>query len=218
MPAVRSRSAPRDRVRRPWAAIVLFLAPALALYCAFVIVPVLMTFYNSVHRLTIAGPIQRYTWVGSQHYEQLLSGGDNTFNLAVQHSITWAAVSPFLEIPIAVGLAYLLYLGVPGVRFFRFAWFAPHLISWIVVGIIFKWLYNYEWGAVNVLLRSVGLTALATNWLGNVATALPALIAMTTWKQIGFNMVILLAAISSIPSDLIDAARIDGAGRLRTLW
>ena len=101
-------------------------------------------------------------------------------------------------IPIATMLAYVLYLGVPGGRFFRFAWFAPTLISWIVVGIIFKWLYNYEWGAVNVLLRSVGLTPLATNWLGNVATALPALIAMTTWKQVGFNMVILLAAISSM--------------------
>jgi ABC-type sugar transport system permease subunit len=204
--------------RRPWGAIAVFLTPALALYGAFVIVPVAMTFYNSVHRLTIAGPIQRYTWVGSQHYEQLLSGGDNTFNLAVQHSITWAAVSPFLEIPIALVLAYALYLGVPGVRVFRFAWFAPVLISWIVVGIIFKWVYNFEWGAVNVTLRALGLGHLATNWLGNTSTALPALIAMTTWKQVGFNMVILLAAISSIPPELVDAARIDGAGRLRILW
>ncbi|HEV8635138.1 MAG TPA: sugar ABC transporter permease [Chloroflexota bacterium] len=197
----------------------------MALYCAFVIVPVLMTFYNSVHKLEIYGSVTRYTWVGFQHYERLLPQpdglglfwADNTFKLAVQHAVTWAAVSPFLEIPLALVLAYVLHLGVPGVRFFRFAWFAPVLISWVVVGIIFKWIYNYEWGAVNVTLRALGLDALATNWLGNTSTALPALIAMTTWKQVGFNMVILLAAISSIPAELIDAARIDGAGRVRIL-
>ena len=211
--------------RRPWLAIGIFLSPALLLYAAFVVVPVFMTFYNSVHRLTITGPVQTYTWVGLQHYEQLLPQpdgfglywADNTFRLAVQHAVTWAVVSPLLEIPIALVLAYVLYLGVPGVRFFRFAWFAPVLVSWVVVGIIFKWIYNYEWGAVNVTLRALGLDGLATNWLGNTATALPALIAMTTWKQVGFNMVILLAAISSVPAELIDAARIDGAGRVRIL-
>jgi multiple sugar transport system permease protein/raffinose/stachyose/melibiose transport system permease protein len=225
-PRLRVSASPRLATRRPWGAIFAFLAPALALYCAFVIVPVLMTFYNSVHRLEIYGSVVQYSWVGFQHYERLLPQvdglglfwADNTFRLAVQHSLTWAAVSPFLEIPIATVLAYVLYLGVPGVRFFRFAWFAPTLVSWIVVGIVFKWLYNYEWGAVNVLLRSVGLAPLATNWLGNVSTALPALIAMTTWKQVGFNMVILLAAISSVPRELIDAARIDGAGPVRILW
>jgi multiple sugar transport system permease protein/raffinose/stachyose/melibiose transport system permease protein len=220
------RAAASRRLRRPWAAIVVFLAPALVFYAAFVVVPVLMTFYNSVHRLEIYGSVTQYTWVGFQHYERLIPQVDGlglywqdaTFKLAVQHSLTWAAVSPFLEIPIAMVLAYALYLGVPGVRFFRFAWFAPVLISWIVVGIIFKWVFNYEWGAVNVFLRSVGLTPLATNWLGNTSTALPALIAMTTWKQVGFNMVILLAAISAVPRELIDAARIDGAGRARILW
>ncbi len=214
--------------RRPWVAIGVFLAPALALYCAFVIVPVLMTFYNSVHRLEIMGATTRYTWVGFQHYDRLiprvnsllppsLTWGDLTFRMAVEHSVTWALVSPFLEIPIALVLAYILYLGVPGVRFFRFAWFAPVLISWVVVGIIFKWVYNYEWGVVNVVLRAVGLDALVTNWLGTPATALPSLIAMTTWKQLGFNMVILLAAISSIPADVVDAARIDGCSRVRML-
>jgi ABC-type sugar transport system permease subunit len=206
------------RAGRPWGAIVVFLTPALLLYAAFVVYPVLMTFYNSVHRLEIYGAVTQYTWVGLQHYDRLLSLEDGTFNLAVRHSLTWAAVSPFLEIPIGLLLAYVLHLGVPGGRFFRFAWFAPVLISWIVVGIIFKWIYNYEWGAVNVFLRSVGLTPLATNWLGTLSTALPALIVMTTWKQVGFNMVILLAAISSIPPELVDAARIDGAGRLRILW
>jgi multiple sugar transport system permease protein/raffinose/stachyose/melibiose transport system permease protein len=222
-----------------WGAILLFLAPALGFYCAFIIVPVVMTFFNSINKLQVFGASGiTYTYVGFQHYETLLpspafptrpeemlfgiipfaiSWGDNTFRMAVEHSLTWALVSPFLEIPLGLVLAYLLYLKVPFSSFFRFAWFAPVLISWVVVGIMFRWIYNYEWGVVNTLLRTVGFDALAVNWLGRMDTALPALIAMTTWKQLGFNMVILLAAISSVPQELLDAARIDGCNRRQIL-
>ncbi|MBI2942496.1 MAG: sugar ABC transporter permease [Chloroflexi bacterium] len=240
IPLTRGRAgAGREARRYPWRSICLFLGPALALYCAFIIVPVGMTFYNSVNRLQVFGASGiRYTYVGAQHYDRLiprpevttqpaqmvagvvpltLAWGDNTFRLAVEHSLTWALVSPFLEIPIALLLAYLLYLKVPFARFFRFAWFTPVLISWVVVGIMFRWIYNYEWGIVNTLLRLVSLDALAVNWLGRLDTALPALIAMTTWKQVGFNLVILLAAISSIPAELFDAARMDGCNRRQIL-
>ena len=88
----------------------------------------------------------------------------------------------------------------------------------MVVGVIFRWVFNNEWGVVNSVLRAVGLGALARNWLGLPATALPSLIAVTTWKFVGFNMVILLAALSSIPEELLDAARIDGTNRLQLIW
>jgi multiple sugar transport system permease protein/raffinose/stachyose/melibiose transport system permease protein len=225
--------------RRPWGAIALFLGPALLLYGAFVIVPVAMTFFNSVHRLQVSGASGiRYTYVGFQHYLTLLPQlrpahapgemawgvlpltvvwADSTFRLAVQHSLTWGLVGPFLEVPLALVLAYVLYLGVPFLRFFRFAWFTPVLISWVVVGIIFRWIYNYQWGAVNVALRTVGLGALAVNWLGRLDTAFPALIAMSAWKSIGFNLVVLLAAVSAVPQEIVDAARIDGCNRWRLL-
>jgi ABC-type sugar transport system permease subunit len=225
--------------RRPWGAILLFLGPALTLYAAFVLVPVGMTFFNSVHRLQVFGASGiRYTYVGLQHYLTLLPRlqparapgemlwgvvpvtvvwADNTFRLAVLHSLTWGLVGPLVEIPLALVLAYLLYLGVPFFRFFRFAWFTPVLISWVVVGIIFRWIYNYEWGAVNTFLRAVGLGALAVNWLGRLDTAFPALIAMSAWKSIGFNLVVLLAAMSAVPPELVDAARIDGCTRGQVL-
>ena len=148
----------------------------------------------------------------------MLAWQDKTFGLAVQHSLTGALVSPFLEIPLALVLAYVLTVGAPFARFFRFAWFTPVLISWVVVGIMFRWIYNYEWGVVNSVLRSVGLGTLAVNWLGRLDTAFPALIAMSTWKFVGFNMVVLLAGMSAIPAELLEAARIDGCGRLQTLW
>ena len=242
-PATKSSSRPASpsldhRVRRrPWGAISMFIGPALVLYLAFVIVPVLMTFYNSVHILHMSTWEQEF--VGLDHYAELiprlepvtdapeegvrvlpfqLVWRDKTFQMAVENSLTWAFLSPFLEIPIAFLLAWILFSKIPLARFFRIAWFTPILVSWVVVGVIFRWVFNNEWGVVNSVLRAVGLGALARNWLGLPATALPSLIAVTTWKFVGFNMVILLAALSSIPEELLDAARIDGTNRLQLIW
>jgi ABC-type sugar transport system permease subunit len=226
------------RIRsRPWGAISMFIGPALFLYLAFVIVPVFMTFYNSVHILHMSTWEQEF--VGLEHYAELvprlepvaeapeegirvlpfqLVWRDKIFQLAVENSLTWAFLSPFLEIPIAFLLALILFSKIPLARFFRIAWFTPILVSWVVVGVIFRWVFNNEWGVVNSVLRAVGLGALAKNWLGLIETALPSLIAVTTWKFVGFNMVILLAALSSIPEELLDAARIDGTNRLQLVW
>jgi ABC-type sugar transport system permease subunit len=235
----RQALSPRGRrVRgRPWGAIFMFIGPALLLYLAFVIVPVFMTFYNSVHILHMSTWEQEF--VGLEHYAELvprlepvaeapeegarvlpfrLVWKDQIFQLAVENSLTWAFLSPFLEIPIAFLLALILFSKVPLARFFRVAWFTPILVSWVVVGVIFRWVFNNEWGVVNSVLRAVGLGALAKNWLGLIETALPSLIAVTTWKFVGFNMVILLAALSSIPEELLDAARIDGTNRLQLIW
>jgi len=230
----------RHKSRLSWQWIALFLAPALVFYCLFIIVPVAMTFFNSVNKLQILGASGiRYTFVGFQNYNILipqpeltlnpanmtfgfipftLVWGDDIFRQAVEHSLVWGFVSPIFDIPFALVLAYALYLKVPFTRFFRFAWFTPMLISWVVVGIMFRWIYNYEWGAVNVVLRGVGLGSLAVDWLGRTDTALPALIVMGMWKFLGFNLILMLAAISSVPVDLVDAARIDGCNWRQILW
>jgi ABC-type sugar transport system permease subunit len=191
----------------------MFMGPAMALYLAFLIVPMLLTFFNSFHVLRM-GLGMKQEYVGVQHYVDLLRE-DGIFRLAVRNSLVWAIVSPLLEIPLALLLALILHSRIPLARFFRVAWFTPILFSWIAVGVLFRWIYNYEWGAVNLVMRGLGLDALALNWLGRPDTVLLALIVVTTWKFIGFNMVILLAALSSIPEELIDAARIDGADRFR---
>ncbi|MGQ9629443.1 MAG: carbohydrate ABC transporter permease [bacterium] len=201
--------------KRPWGATFMFIGPTLALYLAFVIVPVFMTFYNSFHILRMdLGMKQEY--VGWRHYLELLRE-DGIFRLAVRNSLTWAFTSPLLEIPSAFVLALILHSEVPLRRFFRVTWFTPILLSWVVVGVIFRWVYNFDWGVINTFLRAIGLGNLALNWLGRPNTALPALIAVTTWKFVGFNMVILLAALSSLPEELLDAARIDGANKLQLI-
>lgn len=195
--------------RTPWGPIGLFLAPAMLLYLGFTVFPFVVTFYNSVHILRMDLGL-RAEFVGLQHYQELLTE-DDVFRQAVAHSVEWAVASFFLEVPIAFVLALILAQGRRGSRFFRTAWFTPVLITPPVVAIVWLWIFNYDWGVINVLLRQVGLDVLATAWLGNTTTALPALILVTTWMFVGFDMVILLAALHAVPNEYVEAARIDGA-------
>jgi ABC-type sugar transport system permease subunit len=215
LPRTLARAAARRHgPRRPWGAIALFIAPALAVYLAFTIYPVLVTFYNSVHLLRMDLGM-RYEWVGLQHFREILTG-DDVFWTAARNSLTWGLVAPVIDIPLALGLALVLHGGVPLARFFRTVWFTPVLMSYPVVGVIWLWVYNYDWGMANLTLRALGLGEYAQAWLASPTTALPALILVTTWMFAGFNMVVLLAAIHAIPPEYLEAARVDGAtGRQR---
>jgi multiple sugar transport system permease protein/raffinose/stachyose/melibiose transport system permease protein len=193
-------------LRRPWGAIVAFLLPALTIYAVFTAYPVVRTFYNSVHTVLP----QHVTWVGLANYQALLS--DDIFWRAVRNTVVWSIASPLVEVTIALLLALALYARVPGARFFRIAWFTPVLMSYVVVGILWVWIYNYDWGPVNVALRALGLGTLTHAWLGDPNTALPALVVVTSWMWTGFNMVVLLAALHSLPREVIEAAELDNCG------
>lgn len=191
---------------RPWGAITAFLLPALTVYVALTAFPFFRTVWNSFHHVLP----REETYSGLQNYVELFA--DEIFWRAVRNTFVWASVSPALEVTIALFLALALYAKVPGSRFFRIAWFTPALMSYVVVGILFVWIYNYDWGPVNAVLRAFGLENLATAWLSNPNTALPALMLVTTWMWAGFNMVVLLAAIHSLPSEVIEAAELDNCG------
>ncbi|RMH44244.1 MAG: sugar ABC transporter permease [Alphaproteobacteria bacterium] len=197
----------------PLGAIAAFLLPTLLIYAAFTAWPVLRTLYNTTHLIV---PNRAPEWVGFTHYAALWT--DTIFWKAVWNTLTWATVAPVLEVTIATLLALALYAKVPFARFLRIAWFTPVLMSYVVVGILWTWIYNFEWGAVNTLLRAVGLDAWARPWLGHPDTALPALIFVTTWMWTGFNMVVILAAMSSLPEEVLEAAELDNCGWLAKLW
>jgi multiple sugar transport system permease protein/raffinose/stachyose/melibiose transport system permease protein len=198
----------RSLERPPWGAILAFLLPALVVYTALTAYPVLRTFWNSLHAVL---PNQPDRFVGLANYVALL-GSDDIFWRAVRNTLVWGVASPLLEVGIALLLALALYAKVPGARFFRIAWFTPVLMSYVVVGILWVWIYNYDWGAVNTMLRAVGLGEFARAWLGRPDTALPALIFVTSWMWTGFNMVVLLAALHSLPKEVIEAAELDHCG------
>lgn len=195
-----------DGSRKPWPTIILLLLPALTFYTALTAYPAVRTIWNSFHRVLP----RREEFVGLANYTELVR--DEIFWQAVRNTIIWASTSPLIEVSIALLLALALYAKVPGARFFRVAWFTPVLMSYIVVGILWLWIYNYDWGPVNVALRALGLDALAQPWLGHPSTALPALIFVTSWMWVGFNMVVLLAALHSLPREVIEAAELDNCG------
>jgi raffinose/stachyose/melibiose transport system permease protein len=186
--------------------LLVFLAPALAVYVGLTAYPAFRTIFDSL--FTIEG--SERTFVGAANYRDLLS--DETFWVAVRNTFVWAFVAPVLDVATGLLLALALYAGVPFARFFRVAWFTPVLLSYVVVAILWMWIYNYDWGVVNVALRTLGLDALTRSWLGDPNTALAALIATHAWKWAGFNMVVCLAAIHALPSEVLEAAELDNCG------
>lgn len=198
---------------QPLGAIVTFLLPALTIYVLFTAYPVIRTIYNSFHEVL---PGRGTEFLGLQNYITLYN--DEFFWRSVKNTLMWALTAPFLEQFFAIFLALALYEKIPGARFFRIVWFTPVLMSFVVVGIIWMWIFNYDWGALNVILRSIGLENLAMSWLGDPTIALPALIMVTTWMWTGFNMVVLLAALHSLPSEVLEASELDNCNWLKKLW
>ena len=196
-----------DSRRTSWPTLMLFLAPALLIYAALTAYPVVRTFYNSFF---IIQDIASTEFVGLAHFAEVFR--DTTFLAAVRNTAIWSTVAPFFDVGTGLLLALCLYAGVPFARFLRVAWFAPVLLSYVVVGIMWVWIYNYDWGVVNVALRNVGLGHWAQAWIGDPNFALASLMVTHAWKWAGFNMVVCLAALHSLPSEVLEAAELDNCG------
>lgn len=202
----RSSTALADTRRSSWSVIAVFVAPALLIYFGLTAYPAFRTIYDSF--FTIEG--SDVTFVGLANYADLMV--DETFWVAVRNTFIWSFIAPIIDVSTGLLLALALYAGVPFARFLRVAWFTPVLLSYVVVAILWMWLYNYDWGVVNVGLRAVGLDSLASSWLGEPDLALGSLIVTHAWKWAGFNMVVCLAAIHSLPSEVLEAAELDNCG------
>jgi multiple sugar transport system permease protein/raffinose/stachyose/melibiose transport system permease protein len=206
-PAAKVRRRPTDTRTATWPVLAVFLAPALIVFVGMTAYPALRTFYDSF--FTIDDPTAP-DFVGWLNYATLWS--DETFWRAIGNTLIWSVIAPLLDVGIGLLLALCLYAKVPFARFFRIAWFTPVLLSYVVVAILWMWIYNYDWGAVNLILRAIGLGSLAQAWLGNPHLALAALIFTDVWKWAGFNMVVCLAALHSLPTEVLEAADLDNCG------
>lgn len=215
IPASKTRG--RQHVaRRPWRAIVLFIAPALIFFAMFVLYPLLATIYYSFHNIVPIGGELKTVFAGLGNYQALLE--DEIFHLSVKNTLIWGLVGPTMEMITALTLAFIVYFKVPFYRFYRIAWFTPILVSGVIVGLVFRWIFNFDWGLLNVTLRAIGLESLAMNWLGTREWPLRVVIFVHYWSTFGYSFVLLLAGLSAIPEDLLDAARVDGATALETIW
>jgi ABC-type sugar transport system permease subunit len=204
---LRARPEPDARRAAP-ATLAVFLAPALVLYAGFMVYPVLRTFYNSVHTIRPQG-VQEF--VGLANFRELLST-DLVFWKAVGNTAIFAVIATIADVLGGLLIALCLFSRPPFAKLLRVVWFTPVLMSYVVVGVIWVWIYDYDWGLANSVLRWLGLGAWEQSWLGDPRTALGSVMVTHIWKWLGFNMIIFLAALSALPSEVLGAAELDNCG------
>ncbi len=182
----------------------ILLAPALLLLGVFLLWPIAYLFYLSftAGSFTLAG----IHWIGLINYKRLLLNADFWQVLGNTAYFTIATVIPSLVIPL--GLAVLLNRSFALRGLLRSAYFLPSIVSLVAAGLGFRWLFQTD-GPINALLSLIGFEPIA--WLGSVTWAMPVLILLSIWKQLGFNMVVFLAGLQAIPPSRYEAAELDGA-------
>ena len=189
--------------------ILIFLLPALILFFGVLIAPIGASFYYSLFDWKGIGANKVFIWF--QNYKELFTSKPIGFMRALRNSLLLAALSVFLQLPLALALALTLGKRIKGERAFLSVYFMPVLISTVVIGQLWLKIYNPDYGILHVALRAVGLDNLAQIWLGNVSTALPAVFVPILWQYVGYHMIIQLAAMRNIDSALYEAAELDGA-------
>jgi raffinose/stachyose/melibiose transport system permease protein len=189
----------------------LYLAPGLAVFAAFVLAPLGHSFWLSLFEWD---GITAGTWVGLDNYGDVVT--DPALRRAFWHALVLIVFYALLPVAIGLLLAGLLARArVRGLTFFRTVLFLPQVIALVVVAVMWRMIYDPQNGALNELLRAVGLGSLAQSWLGDFDVALPAVGLIGTWVWFGVAMVLLTAGVQKIPPSLYDAARVDGAGMVR---
>ena len=186
--------------------IALLTSPAIIVFVGLVIFPVALAAYYGFYKWEGYGPPT--DWVGLGNYKIIFT--DPTFQQALEHNGLIVVLSLVIQGPLAIGLALLLNQKIRGRALIRVLIFVPYVISEVIVGTGFSLMLQVN-GAVNDALHNIGLGFLATDWLANPNIALWTLMGIITWKYIGFAVILMLAGLQSIPDELPEAARIDGA-------
>jgi len=195
--------------------IIPFLLPALVLYGAFVLWPYAQAIYVSFTSWRGVSPSK--PWVGLDNYQR--AWNDPRLTDALSRNAQILIVLPLVTIAIALTFAALFTQGsnaIRGASFYRVVFFFPQVISAVIVGILWSYVYHPNVGLLNGVLGAVGLGGLERAWLGNPTTILWAIVAVAVWSSVGFYMVIYIASMQSIPTSFYEAATLDGANRWTT--
>ena len=207
--ALRARAHPR-RLRETltaWG----FLAPATTHLVVFAFAPLLFLGYLSVHRWNLSEPAKPF--VGLENFGRVL--GDPLVWIALRNTALFTLQVP-ITMAIALGLALLLRRQALITRIARTAFFLPYVSSVVAVALVWQWMYQADVGIINRALASLGLGPV--DWLGNPRTALLALMVVSAWTQVGYQMLVFLAGLQGIPDAYLEAARVDGANAWRRFW
>lgn len=183
----------------------LLICPALFLVIIFFLYPLISTFFYSFHKWAILGP---KPWVGLKNYQRVIN--DPIWWQALRNTTFYTLLVTPLIFIFAFAFALLVDRKVRGISVFRTIYFMPAVISFVAATLMWKWMYNLNFGLFNYLLLKIGIISSPIGWLSTGLMAIFSLVIMVTWKTAGFSMVILLAGLQSIPTELYEAAKIDG--------
>jgi multiple sugar transport system permease protein len=201
-----SRRRRRSRTRQ-WKGL-LYIAPAMLLVLVFFVLPVIFTVWMSFHNWPLMGQPK---WIGLRNYSRMLS--DTRFLSAISFTAFYTVIVSVAIFAIAFPLALFVERERRGVGAYRSIFFLPVVVGLATASLLWTWLANVDSGLFSPALRALGLTERNVNLLATFGGAFTTIIVMVVWKIVGFTMILLLTGLQAIPSDLIEAARIDGAGR-----
>jgi ABC-type sugar transport system permease subunit len=204
--APRRRTNPGRKIRRRNTAIGwTFILPNFVGFAILTLVPVLVLFYMAFTNWDVFGTA---TWTGLSNFKRLLH--DSTFHTALWNTFYYAVFHIPLTIVVSLALALLLNQKLRGVAFFRTAAFFPYITSIVAIAIVWNLLFSPKYGPINQLLNLVGV-ANPPGWTTSAQWSMPAVIIVGTWREMGYYMILFLAGLQTIPRELYEAARVDGA-------
>ena len=189
----------------------LFLIIPLIIYLIWVIGPMFYTFYLS---LTNWDGLTAPEVIGWRNYERLFR--DPVFYISLKNNLKW--VISFITLPVVAGLALAMALNraIPADKFFKASFYSPLVLSLVVCGLIWSWMYHPANGLINEALRAVGLGNLTQGWLSDKNLVMWSIIAVGVWRQVGYVMVLYLAGLQSVDPGLVDASKVDGCNAWQT--
>lgn len=188
----------------------LFMLPAAIIYLSVIIAPVCYSFFISLFKWNGIGEMD---FIGFNNYINLFKG-DQIFHTAIINNLIWIVLTIFVTMTVALGLAMLLSKQFKGRTFFRGFFYFPCVIAPIAVAIIWRWIYNPNIGFINQFMELLGIHY-SQNWISNPSVSLFAIFAASLWQAVGQPMILFLAGIQAISTDVMEAATIDGASGFR---
>ncbi|KHC91508.1 binding-protein-dependent transport systems inner membrane component [Thermotoga sp. Mc24] len=200
--------------KKKWWVPYVFLALPLVLYFIWVIFPIFQTIVLSFTNWDSVSPTFRF--VGCENYKQLFN--DQYFWLSLKNNIKWLVSFVAIAIPLGLGMAMLLDQKFPGNKVFKTFIYLPMTLSFVVIGQIWSWILEPRNGVLNEFLRAIGLDSLSKPWLSDPKIVTWALIMAALWRQIAYAMVLFLAGLKNVSTELVEAAYVDGANSWQRFW
>ncbi|PRX35294.1 multiple sugar transport system permease protein [Meinhardsimonia xiamenensis] len=190
----------------PW----LFLAPGIAMFLVYVIIPIFQSMSLSLYDWDGLG---EKTYIGLDNYRELFD--DEAFYTSLKNNVIWLVLY-LLAIPAGLFVALFLNQNVTGIRLYKSLFFFPFVISQVVVGLVFSWFYDPSYGLLNIILQGFGLEPIPV--LADERYATYGIIAAGLWPQTAYCMILYLTGLNAVDPEQIEAARLDGAKGWRMLW